>query len=104
MKRIMITGCNGQLGRALNQLYEKEQGITLINTDVFPGEGITSLDITDVDMVLSFVRGMKPDAIINCAAHTNVDKCEADIDNAYKINARQIWTMHLRSMLSVRVI
>ena len=87
MKRIMITGCNGQLGRALNQLYEKEQGITLINTDVFPGEGITSLDITDVDMVLSFVRGMKPDAIINCAAHTNVDKCEADIDNAYKINA-----------------
>ena len=87
MKKIMITGCNGQLGRALNRLYEKEQGVTVINTDVFQGENITSLDITDVDMVLSFVRETKPDAIINCAAHTNVDKCETDIDNAYKINA-----------------
>ena len=87
MKKIMITGCNGQLGRALNQLYEKETGITLINTDVFQGDHITTLDITDVDAVLSFVREMKPDAIINCAAHTNVDKCETDIDNAYKINA-----------------
>ncbi len=87
MKKIMITGCNGQLGRALNELYEKENGITLINTDVFQGEGIIPLDITDVDQVLSFVRKIKPDAIINCAAHTNVDKCETDGDNAYKINA-----------------
>ena len=87
MKKIMITGCNGQLGRALNQLYEKEQEISLINTDVLSGEGITPLDITNVDAVLSFVREKKPDAIINCAAHTNVDKCETDIDNAYRINA-----------------
>lgn len=87
MKKIMITGCNGQLGRALNSLYEKEQNIEIINTDVFPGDHITLLDITDVDAVLSFVKERKPDAIINCAAHTNVDKCETDIDNAYKINA-----------------
>lgn len=87
MKKIMITGCNGQLGRALNQLYEKECDVTIINTDVFQGDGITSLDITDVDAVLSFVREMKPDAIVNCAAHTNVDKCETDVDNAYRINA-----------------
>lgn len=87
MKKIMITGCNGQLGRALNRLYEKEPEITLLNTDVFPGENMLPLDITDVDAVLSFVRETRPDAIINCAAHTNVDKCETDIDNAYKINA-----------------
>lgn len=87
MKKIMITGCNGQLGRALNSLYEKEQNIEIINTDVFPGDHITPLDITDIDAVLSFVKERKPDAIINCAAHTNVDKCETDIDNAYKINA-----------------
>ncbi len=87
MEKIMITGCNGQLGRALNQLYAKETDVSLINTDVFSGEGIVALDITNVDKVLSFVREVKPDAIINCAAHTNVDKCETDIDNAYKINA-----------------
>ena len=39
MKKIMITGCNGQLGRALNQLYGKEQEIEIINTDVFQGQG-----------------------------------------------------------------
>ena len=87
MEKIMITGCNGQLGRALNKLYRKEDAVELINTDVFSGEGIVPLDITDVDAVLSFVREWKPDAIVNCAAHTNVDKCETDIDNAYKINA-----------------
>lgn len=87
MKKIMITGCNGQLGRALNRLYEKEWGITLLNTDVFQGENIVPLDITDIDATLSFVRESKPDAIINCAAHTNVDKCETDMDNAYRINA-----------------
>lgn len=87
MKKIMITGCNGQLGRALNQLYEKEQGIEILNTDVFQGEGIIPLDITNVDEVLSFVREIKPDAVINCAAHTNVDKCETDGENAYRINA-----------------
>ncbi len=87
MKKIMITGCNGQLGRALNGLYQGEQGIELINTDVFRGDGIIPLDITNVDEVLALVREIKPCAIINCAAHTNVDKCETDIDNAYKINA-----------------
>ncbi len=87
MKKIMITGCNGQLGRALNQLYEKERETELINTDIFQDEKIRALDITDIDEVLSFVRETRPDAIINCAAHTNVDKCETDEDNAYRINA-----------------
>ena len=87
MKKIIVTGCNGQLGRAINQIYAKETDIELINTDVFQGDGITPLDITNVDEVLKLAREVKPYAIINCAAHTNVDKCETDIDNAYKINA-----------------
>ena len=87
MKRIIVTGCNGQLGRAINQIYAKETDIELVNTDVFQGDGIIPLDITNVDEVLKLAREVKPYAIINCAAHTNVDKCETDVDNAYKINA-----------------
>lgn len=91
MKKILITGCNGQLGRALNAEYQKETNagceIEFINTDVVEGEGITALDITDVDAVLTLVRKTQPDVIINCAAHTNVDKCEEQWDLAYKINA-----------------
>ena len=87
MKKIIVTGCNGQLGRALNQIYAKETDIELVNTDVFQGDGIIPLDITNVDEVLKLAREVKPYAIINCAAHTNADKCETDVDNAYKINA-----------------
>ena len=86
MKKILVTGCNGQLGRAIRKEYAKET-VEFINTDVVEGDGVVSLDITDVDAVLELARKTKPDVIINCAAHTNVDKCEEQWDLAYKINA-----------------
>ena len=86
MKKILVTGCNGQLGRALRKEYA-EQNIEFINTDVVAGDGIVSLDITNIDVVMNMVKDAKPDVIINCAAHTNVDKCEEQEDLAYKINA-----------------
>ena len=75
MKKILVTGCNGQLGRAIRKEYENEQ-VEFINTDVVEEEGVFSLDITDIEAVLKLARERKPDVIINCAAHTNVDKCE----------------------------
>ena len=86
MKKILVTGCNGQLGRAIRKEYV-EQNIEFINTDVVAGDGIVSLDITNIDVVMNMVKDAKPDVIINCAAHTNVDKCEEQEDLAYKINA-----------------
>lgn len=86
MKKILVTGCNGQLGRAIRKEYAND-AVEFINTDVVEGEGVISLDITDVDAVLKLARETKPDVIINCAAHTNVDKCEEQWDLAYKINA-----------------
>ena len=81
MKKIIVTGCNGQLGRAINQQYAGSTEYELINTDV------EDLDITDVDAVLAHVREVKPYAIINCAAYTAVDKCETEEDLAFRINA-----------------
>ena len=85
MKKILVTGCNGQLGRAIRKEYEGT--VEFINTDVIEGEGITVLDITDIAQVMALVQKEKPDVIINCAAHTNVDACEKQWDLAYKINA-----------------
>lgn len=85
MKKILVTGCNGQLGRAIRKEYEGEADF--INTDVIDAEGITKLDITNVEETVSLVRETKPDVIINCAAATNVDGCEKDRDFAYKVNA-----------------
>lgn len=81
MFKLLITGGNGQLGRAINNLYKDREDIECINTDV--GE----LDITNLDSVLKFVEECKPYAILNCAAHTAVDLCEDQVDLAYKINA-----------------
>lgn len=81
MKKVIVTGCNGQLGIAINRLYAGDEDICLVNTDV------KELDITNIDKVMELVREVKPYAIINCAAHTNVNACETDIDNAYRINA-----------------
>lgn len=81
MKKLIVTGCNGQLGRAINKQYAGSSEYELINTDV--GE----LDITQVDQVMEFVRGIKPYAIINCAAYTAVDACEKEEDLAFRINA-----------------
>ncbi|MCM1145758.1 MAG: dTDP-4-dehydrorhamnose reductase [Blautia sp.] len=81
MKKIVITGCNGQLGRAINEYYAGSDTYELVNTDV--GE----LDITNIDKVMAFVREINPYAIVNCAAHTAVDACETEVDKAYRINA-----------------
>ncbi|MDE6314631.1 MAG: dTDP-4-dehydrorhamnose reductase [Lachnospiraceae bacterium] len=79
--KIFVTGCNGQLGRAINQQYQGDSDVTFVNTDV------SDLDITKVDDVMEAVKAERPDVIVNCAAHTAVDACETDWDNAYKINA-----------------
>lgn len=81
MKKLIVTGANGQLGRAVNQVYEGSREYECINTDV------RDLDITNIDAVLKLVDEVKPYAVINCAAHTNVNGCETDVDNAYRINA-----------------
>jgi len=81
MKKLIVTGCNGQLGRAINQYYAGNTEYELVNTDV------AELDITNVEAVMKFVSKVKPYAIINCAAHTAVDACEVQGDSAYRINA-----------------
>ncbi len=81
MKKVIVTGADGQLGRAINLQYAGSGEYELINTDV------GDLDITDIDKVMKFVREIRPYAIINCAAYTAVDACEKEEDLAFRINA-----------------
>jgi len=80
--KILITGCRGQLGLELIRQFNEFDGLySLIETDVH------NLDITNQAMVFDLVKSQKPDVIINCAAYTNVDGCESDELNAYRVNA-----------------
>ena len=86
MKKILITGSNGQLGRAMNiELAGSEYEI--FNTDIAKGDNIHPLDITNVEEVVGLMREVKPYAVVNCAAYTAVDAQEKDVDMSYKINA-----------------
>ncbi len=90
MKNIIVTGCNGQLGIAVNKLLGASGEYHLVNTDVSdPGfiKVDKLLDITNVADVLTFAEEVKPYAIINCAAYTAVDAAETHLDLNYKINA-----------------
>lgn len=80
MKKIMVTGCNGQLGRQIQKEYENDEAM-LVCTD------IDDLDISDHAQVMGFVRDLQPDVIMNCAAYTAVDACEQAWDLVYRINA-----------------
>ena len=62
MKKILITGSHGQMGRALNDFYGGNEAVRLINTDV------DELNITDKQEVKEKIREIAPDIIINCAA------------------------------------
>ena len=87
MKNIIITGANGQLGRAISNKLKKQEDVNVIKTDILEENDITSLDITNLNQVMDFIENKRPHAIINCAAYTNVDGCEKDWDGAYKLNS-----------------
>ena len=74
---ILVSGSNGQLGQCLAKCMDK-------GNTVFADK--QTLDITDRNAVLNFVRDNNIDTIINCAAYTAVDKAESEPELARKIN------------------
>lgn len=77
---ILVTGANGQLGCEMRRL-----GAVSPNNYIFTD--VAELDITDSDAVMRVVKECAVEAIVNCAAYTNVDKAESDEAMAELINA-----------------
>lgn len=75
--KILVTGANGQLGKEVaKQGQEHELVLTDYNT----------LDIANHSMVMDLMKRIKPQAVIHCAAYTNVDKAESETDEAFRVN------------------
>ena len=85
---ILVTGANGQLGNEM-RVIARESGDHYLFTDVNEVEGVETLhlDITDLEAVRQMVAGHKVEAIVNCAAYTNVDAAETNEALAEKLNA-----------------
>lgn len=80
--RILLTGAKGQLGRCIKDRLPEDW--ELIATDS------QTLDITDTDAVSNMVHNFQPDAIINAAAYTAVDKAESEREKAFAVNSRAV--------------
>lgn len=78
--RVLLTGCNGQVGSYLTKKITKIENITLLALSK------EQLDITDRDLVFKTVKNFQPTIIINSAAYTQVDKAEKFIELAYAVN------------------
>ena len=89
-RKILITGAEGQLGKALQiSLTDK---FKLLPTSRCPTQkaiknrNVHKLDITVKEDIAAVIASFKPDIIINCAAYTDVDGSEKDKDLAHKVN------------------
>ncbi|MHA7579451.1 dTDP-4-dehydrorhamnose reductase [Paenibacillus vandeheii] len=78
--KVLVTGANGQLGRDVVLLLEKE-GHSVLACDR------DQLDITNQAQCNDVISSYIPEVVIHCAAYTAVDAAETDIDGAYKVNA-----------------
>ncbi|WP_281615420.1 dTDP-4-dehydrorhamnose reductase [Flammeovirga sp. SubArs3] len=80
MKKVLVTGANGQLGSELQFLSKNQTELNFTFVD------IDDLDITNQKKVVDYFDENKFDFCINCAAYTAVDKAEEEYDLAYKVN------------------
>lgn len=85
---ILVTGANGQLGNEMRIIAENSNDCYVF-TDVNEVEGVETiyLDITDLEAVRVLVAERRVDAIVNCAAYTNVDAAESNEVLAERLNA-----------------
>ena len=77
--KVLVTGAKGMLGQDLCPILE-DYSFEVIETDC------DTLDITNELMIKKVFEETQPDYVVHCAAYTNVDKAEEDIETATKIN------------------
>ncbi|PRR81492.1 dTDP-4-dehydrorhamnose reductase [Clostridium luticellarii] len=90
--KILITGAGGQLAGQLRHILNLGKSELGSIDEIYLTANVKyvnrqQLDISRLSDVLNIVDDFRPDVIVNCAAYTNVDKCETDFENAFRVNS-----------------
>lgn len=80
--KVLITGSNGMLGHDLIDVLNDKHELILTTSK--------TLDITDKEHTVEFIKENKPDIVINSAAYTDVDGCEENRELAFSINGEGV--------------
>ena len=81
-KKLLLVGSNGMLARAIAAAAPAEYVTT--------GVDLPEFDVTDQAQVFSLADRLQPDVIINCAAYTDVDGCETEVELAKRVNGTAV--------------
>jgi dTDP-4-dehydrorhamnose reductase len=86
-KRMLVVGAKGMLGRDLLNILQSSDGTdSLKNVEVI-GWDVDEIDIRQEVGTLSKIESLRPDVVIHLAAYTDVDGCEINPEEAFRVNA-----------------
>jgi len=77
---ILVTGAGGQLGRDVVRVLGEQHKVK--------GYTRTQWDVTDEAITWKILTNTRPDVVVHCAAHTDVDRCQTDTAEAHRVNGR----------------
>ena len=78
--RVLVTGADGQVGRALLKCFDGSAELVACNRN--------SLNLANADQIRKKVRDVAPDIIVNAGAYTAVDRAESERELAFAVNGR----------------
>src|SRR5512135_2862377 len=87
MKRVLVIGAKGMLGRDLMGILRSSGTADPLKGFEVVGWDIDEIDIRQEGSVLFKIDRFRPDIVINLAAYTDVDGCEANREEAFRVNA-----------------
>jgi dTDP-4-dehydrorhamnose reductase len=80
---VLVVGASGFVGGELMQVFGGDAVGTFHRTSV---PGLLPLDITDASRVQALMRDFRPRLVIHPAAQPNVDRCESEVEESYRVN------------------
>jgi dTDP-4-dehydrorhamnose reductase len=78
--RVLVTGAGGQLGTDVARTFAAAGDEVIAAT-------AADLDVRRRDQVVAVITAARPDVVVHCAACTDVDRCESEVERAYLVNA-----------------
>jgi dTDP-4-dehydrorhamnose reductase len=84
--KLLITGASGLLGSKIVEIADEHFGVIPTHNSNPLQPNSVQLDLTDREHVLSLLKKLEPDVVVHAASETNVDRCEIEKEQAWKVN------------------